>query len=1024
MKIETMALTEHAKQVAGAKTKETGEPRAQEQQAFSIDKSVRISGVFGRPVYEKPSQDADKIMEEISNEAKTKDATDMKNEMLFVSNRTTGKDLEQLQEDGYALPDTKVETVVTETDKIKMQLAKAGKDIRIFGDDLSREQIEELAGSEALAAQLASEFAAADLPLTEENRKEAAEASDMANELNTLSEGALKYMLDNQLEPTIENLHRAEYSGSISYQKPQEQADYEPLAGQIAKVIEKAGLPVGEETLADSQWLIANEIPLTPENLTFVRDLKMLELPEDEGEVARAIAEAVADGKRPKDGVLMEGYSLREQAQEAMDVVESATEDDLAWLVDHDMELTIENLRIAGKRGEGSAAQLPAEKEMALLTAQRQLEEARLAMSAQANYALLKQGISIDTKPLVELVDALKAQENAYYKQLLSQDGIPATPENTAVYRQTTETVEALKEIPAYTLGIPEISEADLEKLYETGKALEDTFRKAGESYEMLMTAPRADLGDSIRKAFANVDDILKDLGLATSGENERAVRILAYNRREITEESVLQMKAQDEEVQRCFKNMTPSVVREMIRAGINPLDMRIAELNRKAEEIKTDQGIEEEERFSQYLYRMDKAGAMTGEERSAFLGIYRLIAQVEKTDGAVIGALLEQGGAFTMRNLLTQIRSEKHGRMEYKVDDAFGGVSAKAMNLSITEQIEMGYQTDCLKDVMDELTPAKLARVMEDDDWQELTPEQLAAKLREVQGEAEVAFKDEAAGKEYVRELTEDLNTCAGAPEEVYQLLLDCSLPATVHNILAAYEMTADRNAAFRRFFSDKSKGRDISGELAAAKQQILEEFGEAVKSPEELAKAQKTLAETAENVMKTMIAEDDDVTSLDLRQMKMLHTQIAIGTAQLREEKYAIPVLIGDEITNISLKIVRGREKKGMVDILFSTNSLGQVAARLSADRDGVSGCVTSERQETTELFTAQAKELARALGDYGAVRIDYLTSGRANFSNSAPKRETEEHRDTEEQAYGVQTGRLYRMAETFIRAVKGLE
>lgn len=131
---------------------------------------------------------------------------------------------------------------------------------------------------------------------------------------------------------------------------------------------------------------------------------------------------------------------------------------------------------------------------------------------------------------------------------------------------------------------------------------MQESFERANESYETMMTAPRRDMGDSIQKAFANVDDILTDLGLETSEANERAVRILAYNNQEITEESILQMKAKDEAVQRCFRNMTPSVVREMIKEGINPLDMSIDELNRKAVEIKADLGIEEEERFSKYL--------------------------------------------------------------------------------------------------------------------------------------------------------------------------------------------------------------------------------------------------------------------------------------------------------------------------------------------------------------------------------------------------------------------------------------
>ena len=55
----------------------------------------------------------------------------------------------------------------------------------------------------------------------------------------------------------------------------------------------------------------------------------------------------------------------------------------------------------------------------------------------------------------------------------------------------------------------------------------ESALEKAGVQYETLMTAPRTDMGDSIQKAFRNVDDILNDLGVEATEENRRAVRIL-----------------------------------------------------------------------------------------------------------------------------------------------------------------------------------------------------------------------------------------------------------------------------------------------------------------------------------------------------------------------------------------------------------------------------------------------------------------------------------------------------------------
>ena len=576
------------------------------------------------------------------------------------------------------------------------------------------------------------------------------------------------------------------------------------------------------------------------------------------------------------------------------------------------------------------------------------------------------------------------------------------------------ETVEALKSVPAYTLGIPKAGEEALKDLYKAGKELQDTLDKAGERYETMMTKPRADMGDTIQKAFANVNDILRDLGLEESEENQRAVRILAYNNLEITEQSVMEMKAADEAVSRAFKNMTPSVVREMIRDGVNPLDMNIEELNRKAVEIKEELGIEEEERFSKYLWKLDKSGGISEEERNAFLGVYRLITQVEKTDGAAIGALLAQGGDVTMRNLLTQIRSAKHGNKEYAVDDTFSGVDGVKNGLSITDQIEMGYHMDCIRDVLDDMTPDKMAELMKDEGWQDMTPEQLARAL--------ASMDEEELDTEYQREQMTEFEEAAMAPEEVYRMLSEYDLPHTAEYVTAAYEMIKNRNKAFAGFFGKPlaEDTEDTGVDFEEIKRGLLEKFAESLKTPEEMAEAQKALADTAENVMKTMITEDEDVTSIDLRQMKLLNTQIAIGTRQAKEETYAIPVLVGDEVTNISLKIVRGKEKKGLVDITFSTDKLGKVAAQLKAGGHGIGGYVACEKKETADLLAGRDGMLSEALGQAEQeVDIRYVTSDKLNLSAFGREDVSEEG---EEDA--VMTKTLYHMAESFIKTVKSLE
>lgn len=103
-------------------------------------------------------------------------------------------------------------TIITVTDKIKMQLAKAGKEV--FGDDLDAAKLEAMTGSVALANQLEQAFKEADLPATDENIATSIEAFEQLQMLQPMTDGAIKYMLDNQLQPTIENLYMAQFSGS------------------------------------------------------------------------------------------------------------------------------------------------------------------------------------------------------------------------------------------------------------------------------------------------------------------------------------------------------------------------------------------------------------------------------------------------------------------------------------------------------------------------------------------------------------------------------------------------------------------------------------------------------------------------------------------------------------------------------------------------------------------------------------------------------------------------------------------
>ena len=99
------------------------------------------------------------------------DAGERKAQMAVLAETTSPEDYEKMQEDGFSLDDTTSNKIVTVTDKIKAQLAKAGVDISKFGDDLDLEQLAQITGSPELAVQIANSLREADLPLADDNFK-------------------------------------------------------------------------------------------------------------------------------------------------------------------------------------------------------------------------------------------------------------------------------------------------------------------------------------------------------------------------------------------------------------------------------------------------------------------------------------------------------------------------------------------------------------------------------------------------------------------------------------------------------------------------------------------------------------------------------------------------------------------------------------------------------------------------------------------------------------------------------------
>ncbi len=484
-------------------------------------------------------------------------------------------------------------------------------------------------------------FEKRDLPATDDNIKDALRALNMASEIEVPDSGSIEVLLSNQKEPTIENVYFAEHSGAGKgsgqaggyfasgekgyYAEIADNEDLQSIEKQIDDVIERAGFKPDRSLREDAKNLIKSGIALNEENLTLYEDIKCIEFPLKAGDLMAEIAEAVSKGESAASANLIRGYNR------------------------------IKNERV--------------------------LNETRLKMNTEVNRALkADNGFSLDQETLSEKVDELKIKERAFYRAAFvsgrKEEGFDVE-ESISLAEETLFKVREIKEMPLALVGRFSSAEAfTVNDVYEAGNLMKERFEEANATYEAVGTSVRSDLGDRLEDAFKNVPSLLKELEIKETFENLRAVRILGYNSMDITEENIERVKDADQTINTLINRLTGSAVVSLIREGVNPLETSANELIKKITDM--ENVSEENEKFSEYLFKLERNNEISEDEAESYIGIYRLIRQIEKSDGAVIGALVNNGRELSLKNLLSELRTKGRKHMDFSIDDKFGGVSAK----------------------------------------------------------------------------------------------------------------------------------------------------------------------------------------------------------------------------------------------------------------------------------------------------------------------------------------------------------
>ena len=949
----------------------------------------------------------------------------------------TEHDYEALEAEGISIEKLTIEGLKHALDRIK------AKD---QGQDRNKVNNNQADNNLSIEALIINKLNQINLPVTDEGVKGISLALSMADSINNINDKAARYLLHNNLDLTIGNIYKSQYSSGIidgHLTSPITDDTWKELQLQVEDSLLSAGYEINEQNLGDARWLLDNNLPLTKENFDYLKTIDDIKNASYE-EILDRVARGIQQGIDPRDVPLKEQELV--PYERLMEDIESIEDGTIEEAVTKEEEITIERL-VELQRNTSSSNEREVDRQLSInaIKAKRQLEEIRLKMTREAIYKMRSKGFSVETESLEKVVEELKALEEEYYRELFNEAGIEITESSTQLLKNTLGTIEEFKFTPSYVLGatVSTRKEQTITTILEAGNIIRGNLDKAQEAYESLMTMPSSEYGDSIQKAFRNMDSLIQELGLENTEANQRAIRILGYNQIEINKETIEQIKMYDHQVQKLIDNLTPSVAVHLINENIDPLNIPIYELNPMIEDIKDNLGITKEEKYSTYLWKMEKTGGITDSDRKAYIDIYRLLYQISQRDGAALGSVVKANQDITLQNLLTAVKTYKKGSMDVKVDEEFG----------LLESEEADYYNSIVNKLVDTMTAENMVEATKNIMQQQIGEDSVLSEtssdfhseagvweaikdipLEQLLDEITLMRRNDRANSEIYIDKMNQLRELLKNSDQAVRFLNDLKMPTTAANIQMANMILSNEESVFKKLKSLTSQEREENS-LFNIKESL--ELTDNLIDKETMNMAYDQLEAQVKNILEQEY-ESEVITAQSIIDLRRIGQQMTFLKNLAKREFYQLPLDTGKGITNINLTIIRGMGEAKEVSIAIPSETLGNIKADFSVENQMLKGFISSDSREGLRMLQDNINniDMLPGLDHITSVNIDFglkyskmFTKGYINplliQDNTQGETEGEVIENMMSDQDNIQAERnLYSMAKGFIQMVREME
>ena len=974
--------------------------------------------------YNSLMKEADDIKSQIMQSA-----TDAKANLKNLFNRLSGADAVKINEDGFNLNDLSQEDCVNIVDRIKIELAAYNENYRVYAGDIDVDKIKEVVGSEAFAQHVSGRLGDSGVPSTDANIDAVAAAVDKLSDLKSSDEyhvsmDAKVYMVSNKCEATLDNIQIAEHAYKIR-QGNMSDREWNELKPQIENVIKKAGLDVNESSLANAKALLMEDMPVTEDNLKYMAAVDDINFSKEN--VAEKTIDAIKAGIAPENAVLTNQTDVYGNVAKALDTLDKIAGNEAVCVnMAHEMSddgiVSLKSLDEAyemyvadtgstvnqadtgnavNEDGSDAAGQGESGHNDRQQSSTIMLLEIQILMTAEAGINIEKNGLNINTVSITTLHQHLLAYDKEIFmdelgKQLahdIDSDELYNTAFNTreALYnigKSPVEMIGSLYSEIAYSAGAENV--VTVMSAAKTGMSIRARLNKAGVAYETMESTVRGDLGDSADRAVeASAGAMLSDMGMEDNKSNREAVGILVKNNMDVTKDNVMNIKELKSALDSLVANMNPETVLDMIRNNVNPYTTDIREVNEYLKAENEKNGRDTDDKYSTFLYKLDRTNGITAKERRQFIGIYKMMNMFTKDAGKAVGALAAQGADITMSNLVSAYNSRKsYNNIDMSVDDK------SDINVSVYEN----YYTNLFMTTGDKITPNTLKNVNDNKPIYERSVENFC--------EAADEFYDAAAEAAYMDEYMELVRQVAEGDSAVINELEQGGEDITLNNIQAMEQLMMS-DLFNNRFGIDKNRARDIFDSLD---------------DREKLTAKISSLCDAASDKLAEEIEKDDNsydvVKSASITQMT---AQMMVRST--RREDYTIPYIKGDGIGMMKVSFKSDSEQSGKISISYEDSMLGNVNVNISVgDSDiqisalyetkaSIRGLPDKQEIEAADAFKGKLENAAQRVKDnYGCKRADVIINPVRNVERSIYNSEETQ----------ISSAILYKIAKTVVEGL----